>query len=92
MRPIDPKTQEELAKRRNKIRELSLAFQKVFDSEEGKLVLGEISRMCKENKSTYVDMNPNGSAYYEGQRSIILGIRSQLNKTFNQPEQERADV
>ena len=92
MRPVDPKSQEALAKRQKEIRELALAFQKLFASENGKLVLEEISRMCKENKPTYVDMNPNGSAYHEGQRSIILGIRNMLNKTFNQPEQERAEL
>ena len=78
--------------RQAKQKELALAFQSLFASENGKLVLSELSRMCNENKPTYVDQNPNGSAYREGQRSIILGIRSQLNKTFNQVKQEKATL
>ncbi len=78
--------------RQEKQKELAIAFQRLFASENGNLVLDEISRMCNENKPTYVDQNPNGSAYREGQRSIILGIRSQLNKTFNQIVQENAKL
>ena len=48
--------------------------------------------MCNENVPTYVDQNPNGTAYKEGQRSIILGIRNKLNKTFNQLEQKEAKL
>ena len=92
MRPVDPKQQEIIAKRQESQKELALAFQHLFASENGLPVLNELSRMCNENKPTYVDQNPAGSAYKEGQRSIILGIRSQLNKTFNQKEQERAEL
>jgi hypothetical protein len=64
----------------------------LFKSENGKFVLKKISKMCNENEPTYVDQNPTGTAYKEGQRSIILGIRNQLNKTFGKPEQERAEL
>lgn len=47
--------------------------------------------MCNENEPTYVDQNPNGSSYKEGQRSIILGIRNIMNKTFEQ-KQEKAEL
>jgi len=87
---MNPKTQ--LVERQEAQKELAKSFQDLFSSELGKTVLNEISRMCNENKPTYVDQNPNGSAYKEGQRSIILGIRNLLNKTFNQPVQERAEL
>ena len=67
-------------------------FQQLFASKSGKLVLEEISRMCKENVPTYVDQNPNGTAYHEGQRSIIIGLRRLMDKTFNQPEQEKSEL
>ena len=82
----------ELSERLAKQMDLSKAFQSLFESENGKLVLSELSRMCNENKPTYVDQNPNGSAYKEGQRSVILGIRNQLNKEFNKPDQETAEL
>ena len=87
-----PEVQKELAKRIKDQKELALAFQELFATDNGKVVLKELSRMCKENKPTYVDQNPNGTAYSEGQRSIILGIRNMLSKTFNQKEQERAEL
>ena len=87
-----PEVQKELAKRIKDQKELALAFQELFATDNGKVVLKELSRMCKENKPTYVDQNPNGTAYYEGQRSIILGIRNILSKTFNQKEQENAKL
>ncbi len=68
-----------------------LLMQKVFNSPDGKGVLEKISEMCNENEPTYVDKNPNGSAYKEGQRSIIIGIRKMLNKTF-EPKQGKAEL
>lgn len=50
-----------------------------FDTDSGKRFLDVLSVMCNERKPTYVDGNPNGSAYKEGQRSIILGIRNMLS-------------
>ena len=74
------------------LKEQALLCQMVFASPDGKLVLKKISQMCNENEPTYVDQNANGTAYKEGQRSIILGIRRMLNKTFNEPVQERAEL
>ena len=51
-----------------------------FGSEHGARTLERISKLCKENRPTYVDQNALGTAYNEGARSIILHIRSQLNK------------
>ena len=73
-------------------KELIILFQKVFNAPDGKEVLKKLSQMCNENEPTYVDQNPNGTAYREGQRSIIIGIRKMLSKTFNQPKQEKAEI
>ena len=81
---LSKQAKQELAKRQAESKELAKSFQNLFGSEAGKEVLKKLSEMCNENKPTYVDGNPNGSAYREGQRSIILGIRNQLNKTFEE--------
>ena len=74
----------ELKKRMIQQKAEALLFQGVFGSPDGKLVLRKLSKMGKENEPTYVDQNPNGTAYHEGQRSIIIGIRKMLNKTFEE--------
>lgn len=81
--------QKQLAERIASQKRITLTVQSLLDSENGRFFLKLLSEMCNENKPTYVDQNPNGTAYKEGQRSIILGIRAQLNKTFNEPEQEK---
>ena len=82
----------ELAERQVRLKEDALLFQGLFDKGDGKAVLKILSVMCNENEPTFVDQNPTGTAYKEGQRSIIIGIRKQMNKTFNQPKQEKAKV
>ena len=89
---MDDQTKDILIKRNNEQKEIALTVQKVFATEDGLFVLKKISEMCNENKPTYVDHNPNGTAYKEGQRSIILGIRSLLNKTFNIEKQEKSKL
>ena len=73
---------QELTERQIQKRETIQQVQKLFNGPNGKDVLKKISEMCNENEPTYVDQNPNGTAYREGQRSIIIGIRKMLNKTF----------
>jgi hypothetical protein len=61
-----------------------------FDTDSGKRFLEVLSGMCNENKPTYIDGNPNGSAYKEGQRSIILGIRNMLNADLGREIKRKA--
>jgi hypothetical protein len=69
---------------------LILDIQKTFDTGPGKKTLAYLSKLCNENEPTYVDHNPNGSAYKEGQRSIILNLRKMLAKDPNEIKQEHA--
>lgn len=71
---------------------IALATQRLFKSPDGVVVLEKLSKMCNENEPTFVDQNPTGSAYKEGQRSIILGLRKLMNKTFDKPIQEKAII
>lgn len=72
--------------RQEKQKEQTKLFLGLFQKPDGKEVLKKLSKMCNENEPTYVDQNPNGSAYKEGQRSIILGIRNIMNKTFKEKQ------
>ena len=65
-------------------------FQNTFTSEGGKRVLGRLSVLCNENEPTYVDNNALGTAYKEGQRSIILHIGKMLVKNPNIERQTEA--
>lgn len=61
-----------------------------FDTDSGKMFLEEVlSVMCKECKPTYVGKDTHHSAYQEGQRSIILGIRNMLKKDLGKEIQKK---
>jgi len=70
--------------------QLALDFQKTFDTDSGKRTLERLSKLCKENKPTYVDHNALGTAYNEGQRSVMLHIRSMLAKSVAEERQKEA--
>ena len=67
--------------------QIALAIQKCFDTPDGKIALNRLSRLCNENEPCYVDGNPMGTAYKEGQRSVILHIRKLLAKNINEEKQ-----
>ncbi len=76
--------------REDKAKQLIMDAQNTFTSEGGKRVLERLSILCNENEPTFVDQNPNGTAYKEGQRSVILHIRKLLAKDPNVVKQEKA--
>ncbi len=65
-------------------------FMNTFTSEGGKRVVERLSLFCNENDPTFVDQNATGTAYKEGQRSVILHIRKMLAKNPNVVKQEKA--
>jgi len=69
----------------------ALAYQKCFDTEDGKIVLERLSVLCHEDRATYCDMNPNGSAYNEGKRCVMLHIRSMLKRNINEVKQKESN-
>lgn len=76
--------------REDQAKQLVMDFLNAFTSEGGKRVLERISVLCNETEPTYVDSNALGTAYKEGQRSVILHIRKMLNKDPNKQKQEKA--
>jgi hypothetical protein len=82
----------ELQKRTKEQNQIVLSVQKALASPDGKVLLKKLSQMCNENEPTFIDMNPTGTAYKEGQRSIIIGIRKMLNKNINEQKQGKAEL
>ena len=61
-----------------KIAQLREDYKIIFGSDEGKRVLEDISKRCHEFNSTHVKGDSHESAFFEGQRSIMVFIKSIL--------------
>ena len=55
-------------------------YQYIFNTEEGKEVLTDLEKRCHYHSTTNVKGDSHESAYMEGQRSVILFIKSMLRK------------
>ena len=62
-------------------------FKECFATDEGIKTLGHLSKKCRENEATYTENNALRTAYLEGMRSVIIYIRSQLNKDLGKKTQ-----
>ena len=52
----------------------------MFNSGEGKVILADLEKRCHYHSTTNVKGDSHESAYMEGQRSVILFIKSMLRK------------
>mgnify|MGYP003628491319 FL=1 len=55
-------------------------YEIIFGSDEGKQVLTDLEKRCHYHSTTNVKGDSHESAYMEGQRSVILFIKSMLRK------------
>ena len=53
-------------------------YQYIFNTDEGKEVLSDLERRCHYHSTTNIKGDSHESAYMEGQRSVILFIKSML--------------
>ena len=53
-------------------------YQYIFNTDEGKEVLSDLEKRCHYHSTTKVKGDSHESAYMEGQRSVILFIKSML--------------
>ena len=60
--------------------ELKKNYELVFNSDEGKGVLEDLERRCHFWSTTNIKGDSHESAYMEGQRSVLLFIKSMLRK------------
>jgi hypothetical protein len=76
---MENKDQEKQIKEIQKhLTELKKDYQFIFASSEGGNVLADIEKRCHYHSTTNVKGDSHESAYLEGQRSVILFIKSML--------------
>ena len=61
-----------------KFKQLKDDYKFIFNSEEGKRVLEDLSKRCHESSTTFSKDNSHETAFLEGQRSILLFIKAML--------------
>ena len=57
---------------------LQTNYKTIFNTDEGKEVLADLEKRCHYHSTTNVKGDSHESAYMEGQRSVILFIKSML--------------
>ena len=62
------------------LQELQTNYKTVFNSDEGKRVLADLEKRCHFLTTTNIKGDSHESAYMEGQRSVLLFIKSMLQK------------
>jgi len=55
-------------------------YEYIFNTEEGKEVLLDLEKRCHYHSTTNIKGDSHESAYMEGQRSVLLFIKSMLRK------------
>ena len=61
------------------IKDLIKNYKATFGSDDGKAVMGDLEKRCFYNTSTFSRNEPNETAFFEGQRTILLFIKSMIN-------------
>ena len=62
------------------ITKLKTNYKYIFNTDEGKEVLSDLEKRCHYHSTTNVKGDSHESAYMEGQRSVLLFIKSMLQK------------
>jgi|TARA_R100000234_G_C4943508_1_gene153991 hypothetical protein len=62
------------------IEQLIHMYKDVFTSDNGKKVLFDLEARCSWRSSSYVQGDPNATAFEEGKRSVLLHIHNMLDK------------
>ncbi len=60
------------------INRLKTNYKYIFNTDEGKEVLSDLEKRCHYHSTTNVKGDSHESAYMEGQRSVLLFIKSML--------------
>ena len=63
-----------------KIKELQEDYKIVFGSDQGKKVLQDLKKRCHFYTTTHVQGDSHESAFFEGQRSIIVFVENFINQ------------
>ena len=60
------------------IQNLKTNYKFIFNTSEGKVILADLKKRCHYHSTTNVKGDSHESAYMEGQRSVLLFIKSML--------------
>ena len=69
---------DEIKQLEKQLYKLKEAYKQIFNSDEGKEVLSDLEKRCHYHSTTNVKGDSHESAYMEGQRSVLLFIKSML--------------
>ena len=64
----------------NDLKQLTIAYKQVFESDNGKKVLEDLEKRCSYHTTTHIKGDSHESAFLEGTRSVVLFIKNMLNK------------
>jgi len=62
-----------------KIKDLIKQYKTVFGSDDGKMVMDDLEKRCFYNVTTFAKGDTNETAFYEGNRNVLLFIKSMIN-------------
>ena len=69
---------DEIKRLEKQLYKLKEAYKQIFNSDEGKLIISDLEKRCHFMSTTNVKGDSHESAYMEGQRSVLLFIKSML--------------
>ena len=67
-----------------KLIELIKSYKIVFKSDEGKKVIEDLEKRCHEFVTTHDKTNSHETAFLEGQRSVLIFMKSMINKNLEE--------
>ena len=62
-----------------KFKDLIKQYKTIFGSNDGKMVMEDLEKRCFYNVTTFAKGDTNETAFYEGQRTVLLFIKSMIN-------------
>ncbi len=76
---------ESLKKHAQKIETKARAFKRLFDTQDGKLVLDALRKRCAPEMAAFVEEDPQGrkSAYWAGKQDVFFYIQSMLDVSMS---------
>ena len=67
-----------------KVIELIKSYKIVFSSDDGKKIIEDLEKRCHEFVTTHDKNNSHETAFLEGQRSVLIFMKSMINKNLEE--------
>jgi len=69
---------------KNDLKQLTIAYKQIFNSDNGKKVLEDLEKRCSYHTTTHIKGDSHESAYLEGARSVVLFVKNMLTKKLEE--------